>query len=222
MSTFVLMRLLESAPRRYDFGIRLLSLGRIGRVHERMAEQVRAGERVLDIGCGTGSLTLRCAGRAARVTGIDISPQMLDVAREKVEAAGLEDQVELREMSAIDLDEAFGDGSFDAIVSSLVFSELSEDEQGFVLRECHRLLRDGGRLVIADEVVPRSWPLRLLSRVLRLPLVVLTYILTQTTTRAVAGLEEKIAGAGFAVRAVETSLLGGLTLVVADKNEEGK
>ncbi len=222
MSTFVLMRLLESAPRRYDFGIRLLSLGRIGRVQARMAEQVGAGEHVLDIGCGTGSLTLRCAGRAARVTGIDISPQMLDMAREKVEAAGLEDQIELREMSAIDLDEAFGDGSFDAIVSSLVFSELSEDEQGFVLRECHRLLRDGGRLVIADEVVPRSWPLRLLSRVLRLPLVVLTYILTQTTTRAVAGLEEKIAGAGFAVRAVETSLLGGLTLVVAAKNEEGK
>jgi ubiquinone/menaquinone biosynthesis C-methylase UbiE len=222
MSTFVLMRLLESAPRRYDFGIRLLSLGRIGRVQERMAEQVGAGDRVLDIGCGTGSLTLRCAGRAARVTGIDISPQMLDVAREKVEAAGLEDQVELREMSAIDLDEAFPEGSFDAIVSSLVFSELSEDEQGFVLRECRRLLRDGGRLVIADEVVPRSWPLRLLSRVLRLPLVVLTYILTQTTTRAVAGLEEKITGAGFAIRAVETSLLGGLTLLVAAKNEEGK
>ena len=222
MSTFVLMRLLESAPRRYDFGIRLLSLGRIGRVHERMAEQVGAGDRVLDIGCGTGSLALRCAGRAARVTGIDISPQMLDMAREKVEAAGLQDQVELREMSAIDLDETFPDGRFDAIVSSLMFSELSEDEQGFVLRECRRLLRDGGRLVIADEVVPRSWPLRLLSRVLRLPLVVLTYILTQTTTRAVAGLEEKIAGAGFAVRAVEASLLGGLTLVVAAKNEEGK
>ncbi len=222
MSTFVLMRLLESAPRRYDLGIRLLSLGRIGRVHERMAEQVGDGERVLDVGCGTGSLALRCAGKAARVTGIDISPQMLDMAREKVEAAGLQDQVELREMSAIDLDEAFPEGSFDVIVSSLVFSELSEDEQGFVLRECHRLLRDGGRLVIADEVVPRSWPLRLLSRVLRLPLVVLTYILTQTTTRAVAGLEDKVARTGFAIHAVETSLLGGLTLVVAAKSEEGK
>ncbi len=222
MSTFVLMRLLESAPRRYDLGIRLLSLGRIGRVHARMVEQVGVGDRVLDIGCGAGSLALRCAGRAAQVTGIDISPQMLDMARGKVEAAGLQDQVELREMSAIDLDEAFPDGSFDVVVSSLVFSELSEDEQGFVLRECRRLLRDGGRLVIADEVVPRRWPLRLLNRVLRLPLVVLTYILTQTTTRAVVGLEERITGAGFAIRAVETSLLGGLTLVVAAKNEEGK
>lgn len=222
MSTFVLMRLLESAPRRYDLGIRLLSLGRIGQVHARMAEQVGAGESVLDIGCGTGSLALRCGERAARVTGIDISPQMLDMAREKVEAAGLQDQVELREMSAVDLDEAFPEGSFDVVVSSLVFSELSEDEQGFVLRECHRLLCDGGRLVIADEVVARSWPLRLLSRVLRLPLVVLTYILTQTTTRAVVGLEEKITGAGFAIHTVETSLLGGLKLVVAAKSEEGK
>jgi ubiquinone/menaquinone biosynthesis C-methylase UbiE len=222
MSTFVLMRLLESAPRRYDSGIRLLSLGRIGRVHERMAERVGAGERVLDIGCGTGSLALRCGERAARVTGIDISLQMLDVAREKVEAAGLQDKVELRQMSAIDLDEAFPEESFDAVVSSLMFSELSEDEQGFVLRECHHVLRDDGRLIITDEVVPRRWALRLLNRVLRLPLIVLTYILTQTTTSAVVGLEEKIAEAGFAIRAVETSLLGGLKLVVAAKSEGAK
>ena len=220
MSTFVLMRLLESAPRRYDLGIRLLSLGRIGRVHARMAEQAEAGERILDIGCGTGSLALRCAERGAQVTAIDISPQMLDVAREKVNAAGLEDQIELREMSAVDLDEAFPEGSFDVVVSSLVFSELSEDEQGFVLRQCRRLLRDGGRLVLADEVVPRRWSLRLLNRALRLPLVLLTYILTQTTTRAVENLEEKVTGAGFAVRSAERSLLGGLQLVVAAKTEE--
>jgi hypothetical protein len=51
--------------------------------------------------------------------------------------------------------------------------------------------------------------------------VLLTYILTQTTTRAVENLEEKVAGAGFAVRSTERSLLGGLGLVVASKNEEG-
>lgn len=220
MSTFVLMRLLETAPRRYDLGIRLLSLGRIGRVHARMAEQIEPGERVLDLGCGTGSLTLRCAERRAQVTGIDLSPSMLDVARQKVEAASLEDHVELREISAIDLDEAFPDASFDVIASSLMFSELSDDEQTFVLRQCHRLLRDGGRLVIADEVVPRRWPLLLLNRVVRLPLVVLTYILTQTTTRAVAHLQDKIAAAGFAIRSSKRSLLGGLQLVVAAKSKE--
>jgi cyclopropane fatty-acyl-phospholipid synthase-like methyltransferase len=217
MSTFVLMRLLESAPKRYDLGIRLLSFGRIGRVHSQMAEQVAADERVLDIGCGTGSLAIRCAKRQAQVTGIDVSPQMLDTAKNRVSVAGLEDRVELMEMSAVDIDGAFPGGSFDAIVSSLVFSELSEDEQVFVLGVCRNLLRDGGRLLIADEAVPRGWALRLLNRLLRLPLVVLTYILTQTTTRAVAGLEEKIASGGFEIRRVERSLLGGLELVVATK-----
>ncbi len=222
MSTFVLMRLLESAPRRYDLGIKLLSLGRIGRIHARIADQIEPGDRVLDAGCGTGSLTLRCAERGAQVTGIDISPLMLDVASHKVDAAGLEGQVELTEMSAIDLDETFSDGSYDVIVSSLMFSELSEDEQRFVLRQCHRLLRDGGRLMIADEAVPRSWPLGLLNRLLRLPLVILTYILTQATTRAVKDLDRKVSAAGFTIRSVERSLLGGLEIVMAARTKEGK
>lgn len=221
MSSFVIMRLLESAPRRYDAGIRLLSFGRSERVQARMAEQVQADDRVLDVGCGTGSLALRCAQRKGMVIGIDVSPGMLDVAREKLAAAGLDDQVDLREMSVIDVDEAFPAHSFDVVMSSLVFSELSEEEQRFVLRECRRLLRSGGRLVVADEVVPRAWPLRILSRALRLPLVVLTYVLTQTTTRAVADLEEKIADAGFAIVDIERSLLGGLELIVATQSEEG-
>lgn len=54
------MRLLESAPERYDFGIRLLSLGHIDRVYRRVAELVR-GHDVLDLGCGTGNLTMRLA-----------------------------------------------------------------------------------------------------------------------------------------------------------------
>ncbi len=221
MSTFVLMRLLESAPRRYDLGIQLLSLGQLRKAHERMAEQANPGERVLDIGCGTGSLTLLCAARGGEVTGIDISLQMLDIARTKVAVAGLEERVELMEMSAVDLDDEFSAQTFDVVVSSLVFSELSDDERRFTLRECHRLLRDGGRLVVADEVVPRSWPLRLLSRVLRFPLVALTYILTQTTTQAVPDLEGTIADAGFAVRSAEHSLLGGLEVIVAEKREDG-
>ncbi len=220
MSTFVLMRLLESAPRRYDLGIRLLSLGRLDGVHERMAEHVSPGDRVLELGCGTGSLAIRCASRGAHVTGIDISPPMLDVARQKVAKAGREDHIELMEMSVVELDEAFPDARFDAVLSSLMFSELSEDEQRYALRQCHRLLRDDGLLLVADEVQPAAWPLRILSQVLRLPLVVLTYALTQTTTTTVRGLEESIASAGFAVRSTERSLLSGLELVVAVKRSE--
>jgi demethylmenaquinone methyltransferase/2-methoxy-6-polyprenyl-1,4-benzoquinol methylase len=211
------MKVLESAPRRYDFGIRILSLGRIDRGHQEMAEWGASdGVRALDIGCGTGSLAIACARRGAQVTGIDISPLMLDIARQKVEQAGLEDSITLMETSAIELDEKFEAGSFDTIMSSLTFSELSDDEQRFVLGECHRLLKDGGRLIIADEVVP-PWPRRALHLLVRLPLMVVTYILTQTTTGAVAQLEAKIAEADFRVEWTHRNLLGDFETVAAVK-----
>lgn len=216
--SYVFMKILESAPRRYDLGIRLLSLGRISRVHQEMAERgVSDGSRALDIGCGTGSLTIACARRGAQVTGIDISPQMLDIARRKVEQAEMADSITLVQMSAIDLDERFEPQSFDTVMSSLTFSELSDDEQRFVLRQCHRLLRNDGRLIIADETVPPSWPKRLLHLLVRLPLVALTYVLTQTTTRAVAHLESKIADAGFRLEWTHGNLLGDFETVAAVK-----
>jgi ubiquinone/menaquinone biosynthesis C-methylase UbiE len=216
--SYVFMKILESAPRRYDLGIRLLSLGRISRVHQEMAERgVSEGSRALDIGCGTGSLAIACARRGAQVTGIDTSPQMLDIARRKVEQAGLTDSIALLQMSAIELDEGFEPESFDTIMSSLTFSELSDDEQCFVLRQCRRLLKDGGRLIVADETVPPSWPKRLLHLAVRLPLAAVTYVLTQTTTRAVTELERKIADAGFEIQWANTSLLGDFKIISATK-----
>lgn len=221
MSSFVLMRLLESAPRRYDIGIRLLSLGHVDKVRRQITERFAAeGIRALDIGCGTGSLAIALARRGALVTGIDISPQMLDMARRKVEEAGLEGGVTLAQMSAIDLDEKFDDGVFDLITSTLVFSELSDDEQRFVLRQCRHLLAREGRLVIGDETVPSSWPKRLVHLLVRLPLVVVTYILTQTTTRAVRDLESRITAAGFHVEWTDATLLGDFQIVAAVRQSE--
>jgi demethylmenaquinone methyltransferase/2-methoxy-6-polyprenyl-1,4-benzoquinol methylase len=220
--SYVFMRVLESAPRRYDLGIRLLSLGHIDKVRRRIADRFATeGLRVLDIGCGTGSLAVALAARGARVTGIDISPQMLDIARQKVQEAGLGEAVTVTQMSAIDLDEGFEAGSFDLITSTLVFSELSDDEQRFVLRQCHRLLVEGGRLVIADETAPSSWPKRLLHLLGRLPLVIVTYALTQTTTRAVRDLESKVVASGFQLEGKETTFLGDFQTVTALRRADG-
>ena len=84
MSSFVWMKVLESAPERYDCGIRMLSGGRIAEAYERIAALVAApGTRILDIGCGTGGVTLACAARGASAIGIDIDAGMLEVARTK-------------------------------------------------------------------------------------------------------------------------------------------
>ena len=59
--SFVYMKVLESAPQRYERGMRMLTLGRLERMRQEVLEQVSAGDRVLDIGCGTGALAAMLA-----------------------------------------------------------------------------------------------------------------------------------------------------------------
>ena len=120
----VFMKWLETSPTDYDRGIALLTLGRIRQVYDHIASMIQPGDRVLEVGCGTGALTLRCARRGAQVTAIDISPRMLAVARRRASAAGLAEQVQWHLMDATSATEHFPPSSFDKIIFSLVLSEL--------------------------------------------------------------------------------------------------
>jgi ubiquinone/menaquinone biosynthesis C-methylase UbiE len=217
--SYVYMKVLESAPERYDRGMRLLTLGRLERVHRDIAARVEPGERVLDLGCGTGALAVLLGRRGAVVSGVDISPPMLSQAARRVGEEGLEDRVTLRELGAVDLDTAFPDAGFDVVVSTLVFSELSADEIEYTLAECRRILRPGGRLLIADEVLPGSPWGRIATWLLRLPFALLAFLLTQNTTHRVAGLGERIEEAGFVISEIWYYLAGTLRLFVAEKGQ---
>ena len=221
MSSYVYMKILESQPRRYDRGIALLSLGQSERARQRLiADHVAPGSRVLDLGCGTGSAAIQAARAGAHVVGFDISEPMLAVAREKVGAARLEDQIELVGMGVAGMDR-FADNSFDLVMSTFVFSELSPDEQTYALRHALRTLSPGGRLAIADEARPTTAGRRLLHGMVRLPLLALTFALTQTTTRAVEGLADRVRQAGFRVESEQRSWLGSFLYLIAAKAEQG-
>jgi len=211
------MKVLESAPERYERGMRVLTLGRLEQVRREIAARLAAGGRVLDLGCGTGALAVRLAGQGCEVTGVDISPPMLAQAMRRVRQAKLEKQVTLRELGAVELDTAFGDGSFDAVVSVLVFSELSRDEIGYTVTECWRILTPGGQLLVADEVLPDSRLGRIGTLLLRIPFAVAAFLLTQNTTHQVVGLREQIERAGFRIVDSVAYLAGTLELLVAQK-----
>ncbi len=214
MSTYVLMRILESTPRRYDLGIRLMTFGAVDRAYDRLAGHVTQDQRVLDIGCGTGALAIRAALRGARVTAIDVDPRMLEVAAKRAQEAHVPSRVELREAGVAELDREPGE-SYDAVTCGLCLSELSEDEVAYALGQSLRLLKRGGLFLVADETRPESWWLRLLVAITRALLVVLTYLITQQTTHAFRDLPGRLQEAGLRLVSVRRSGLGTFVEVVA-------
>jgi len=221
MSSYVYMKVLESTPQRYDRGIRILSRGAIGRVYQRLAELVaEPGSRVLDVGCGTGNVALACAARGADVVGIDFNNGMLEVARAKsaVAAAGA-GQIEWMELGALEIEDRFSPGAFDGAASCLLFSELTGDEQGYLLATLISRVRPGGTVAIADEVAPEGAAARAWWRVRRAPLVAATWLLAQTSTRPVSGLEQRMRDAGF--RDLEVERMAGDFVVICGKVAAG-
>ena len=206
MSLYVLMKVLESAPSRYDRGIRILTLGAVDGAYDRLTSQVEKGQRVLDIGCGTGALTLRAAGKGAIVKGIDVNSQMLEIAQTRLDEAGLSQNVRFCEMGVAELG-CEQTSCYDVVMSGLCFSELSGDELTYTLKEIKRILKPGGLLLIADEVTPKSVLKRVFNRLIRCPLAAITYLITQTTTHAVKDLAEKIEEAGFLIGSVRLNWL---------------
>jgi demethylmenaquinone methyltransferase/2-methoxy-6-polyprenyl-1,4-benzoquinol methylase len=215
MSSLALMRWLESAPDRYDAGMRAITLGRSDRVHDAVAEAAvpSAGARVLEIGCGTGAVSARLLARGARLTALDHDPEMLQRARERL--AGTAGEVTWLERTAAEID-ALPAAHFDAVVASLALSEMSRSERRFVLREAARRLIPGGRLVAADEVRPtRTWQ-RLVFGLLRWPQALLGWLLAGVVSHPIADLAAELADTGLRVRGQQRWLLGSLAVVVAE------
>ena len=130
---------------------------------QRLVHQARiaGGHRVLDLGCGTATLTLmiKNAQPGADVTGLDGDPKILELARSKAARARLD--IHLDRAMAFDL--PYRDGSFDRVVSSLVIHHLSRENKLRTLREVFRVLRGGGELHVADFGKPHNFWMRLLS-----------------------------------------------------------
>jgi ubiquinone/menaquinone biosynthesis C-methylase UbiE len=153
---------------RYDMLTNLMLLGKELALREMMAEmaEIKPGDKVLDVGCGTGNLTLAAqarAGASGEVHGIDAAPEMIEVARSKAARSGANVDFQIGLIEQI----PFPDGYFDVVLSSLMIHHLPDDlkRKGFV--EMRRVLKPNGHLFAVDFEPPTSpWVRALLAHLL--------------------------------------------------------
>jgi ubiquinone/menaquinone biosynthesis C-methylase UbiE len=138
-------------PRAYDWLARTITLGGEGRFRRRTVDlaELKSGDAVLDVGCGTGTLLMEAAkriGPSGVLHGVDRSPEMLAHARRKVDAQGI--RAEFREGSSDRL--TFAESSFDVVFCTLMLHHLPASMQVATVAEMRRVLRPGGRMIIVD------------------------------------------------------------------------
>jgi len=142
----------------YDALVHLLTFGQAAAIRKRTADlaQIQRGQRVLDVGCGTGDLTMVAkerVGANGQVAGIDPSPEMLAVASRKAEAKGVAIDYRLGVIEAL----PFAEESFDVVVSSLMMHHLPENLKRQGLAEVYRVLSPNGRILVVDFRLPTTF-----------------------------------------------------------------
>jgi SAM-dependent methyltransferase len=112
--------------------------------------QVRAGQNVLDVACGTGVVAITAARAGAKVRGIDLTPELLERARENASVAQLEIDFRQGDVEAL----PFGDAEFDVVLSQ--FGHMFAPRPEVAIAEMLRVLKPGGTIAFA------TWPPELL------------------------------------------------------------
>lgn len=137
----------------YDVALEVLGFGRSFKAAVAELAEVNPGEAVLDLGCGTGTLLRALVARQsdARYTGIDPDPQVLAIARRRLQR-NARPPVELTQGYAQDL--PFPDAAFDLVISTLIFHHLPDQVKVAALREVRRVLTPHGRFLLVDFGTP--------------------------------------------------------------------
>ncbi len=177
--------------------------------------EIESGQQVLDLGCGTATLTLLLKRQYPETTvvGLDADPEALKLARRKLTQAHV--QATLTEGTATAL--PYADGSFDRVLSSLLFHHLTEEQTVQAAQEVYRVLKPAGSFFVADWGKAESLWMRLAFVGVQL----LDGDGFPTTAKNVAGaLPRLFAQAGFVQvrqRASYATLFGTLALFQAKK-----
>lgn len=161
-------KVISRSARIVDCAENLIFLGRLEQVWQRLIDkaELRRGERVVDVGCGTGKVPIIAAQAVlpgGEVFGIDASAEMISISLKRARQANV--KVEFRQCVMEDL--PFPDRHFDVVLSCQALHHVPQDAKFKALSEMQRALKPGGRLLLLDHGKPYLWHLKFLFYLFR-------------------------------------------------------
>lgn len=146
---------MEAMVDSYDSFMRKITLGREKALRDATINlaPIKAGDNVLEVGCGTGTLTMaakRKVGPNGKVYGIDIIPGMVDLSKQKAKLAGLDISFDLASIENI----PYADNTFDVVMCSFMIFHMSEEVRNKGIIEIYRVLKPQGKLIVLDLALP--------------------------------------------------------------------
>lgn len=140
----------------YDIFTRMLFSSNIEKMRTSTVKlaNIKAGENVLDIGCGTGSLAIlaKQTVNQAQIVGTDAAPEMIERARQKAQQQHIDVDFQTGLAERIE----FPDNTFDLVMNSLMMHHLTPELRQKALIEIYRVLKPGGRVLIVDFEPPKK------------------------------------------------------------------
>jgi ubiquinone/menaquinone biosynthesis C-methylase UbiE len=203
---------MESLTRYYDRWMNFITGGQDKRVRDAVLGYIEPGDLVLDVGCGTGTLAVKAAQKGAQVIGIDQSPAMLKLAREKAQASGIEVDFRLAQAQSLDLEK-----KFDVMTATFTLSEISPDEAEMIVADLAEHLKPGGKIIVADEARPAKALQRIVSGLQRAIVALLTFLIIEERPTRLHDLRALLEATGLAVTDEQFFQGGALRLVVAER-----
>lgn len=158
------MAIFDKEAKNYDQWYKSKLGGFVDRVETELALSLfkpTAGMRILDVGCGTGNFSVKLAEIGCKVVGIDISQEMLEVAKAKAKEKGLD--IEFINMDVCGM--KFSDEVFDGVFSMAAFEFIKEPKKAY--EEMHRVLKKGGHMLIGTINLESQWGEFYISKAVR-------------------------------------------------------
>jgi ubiquinone/menaquinone biosynthesis C-methylase UbiE len=210
--SMIIVDRMESLTKYYDRWMHLITFGQDRRVRDAVLNYIEPGDWVLDVGCGTGTLAIKAAQKRAHVIGIDQSPAMLKLAREKAQVSDVEVDFRLAQAQNLDLNE-----EFDTVTATFTLSEISPDEAEMVVADLAEHLKPGGKMIVADEARPTKTFRRVVSGLQRAIVALLTFIAIEERPTRLHDLRALLGAVGMVVTDEQRFQGGALHLVAAER-----